>query len=78
MAFADHHWYSAEDLARLDGGRARSGADALVTTEKDWVRLRRLRRPRGLPVFVVSVAAVGCSTGAREWRTRFERACPCR
>ena len=34
-AFGDHHAYSARDLEQLDA----SGAELLVTTEKDWVKL---------------------------------------
>src|SRR4030095_6849750 len=43
--FADHHWYSADDVARLDARSAEFGVEALITTEKDWVRPRRLCPP---------------------------------
>ena len=46
-AFADHHAYRAEDIA-FDG-------DAILTTEKDAVKLARLSLP--LPVWVVPVTA---------------------
>jgi len=69
VVFPDHHWYSRQDLARLTARAA--GADALVTTEKDWVRLRG-RVGAGLPVYVVSVA-LRLLTGAAEWRRAFER-----
>jgi tetraacyldisaccharide 4'-kinase len=38
QAFADHHAYSTADLTALAAGARELGA-ALVTTEKDWVRL---------------------------------------
>ena len=38
-AFADHHAYSAEDLTVLDGLRLQVGADYLVCTEKDFVKI---------------------------------------
>jgi tetraacyldisaccharide 4'-kinase len=38
-AFADHRRYSPADLERLAGEAQAAGADALLTTEKDWVRL---------------------------------------
>lgn len=39
-AFPDHHPYTAEDVAALvEWGRA-VGADLLLTTQKDWVKLR--------------------------------------
>lgn len=74
IAFADHHWYGADDLRRLDERASSLGAQGLVTTEKDWVRLRRLPLPRR-PLFVVSVR-LELVTGADEWRKAFERACP--
>jgi len=38
-AFPDHHAFGAGELAELEGAAAASGAQALVTTEKDAVRL---------------------------------------
>ena len=37
--FADHHAYTAADLAVLDGLRVQAGADYLVCTEKDFVKI---------------------------------------
>lgn len=37
--FPDHHWFSPTDLAGLDRALTTSGADYIVTTEKDMVRL---------------------------------------
>lgn len=70
--FADHHWYSREELRALDAQAAASGADGLVTTEKDWVRLRRLP-PIKRPVYVIGVRLVLLS-GEAEWRAAFARA----
>ena len=72
--FADHHWYSPDDLARLDARADELKVDALITTEKDWVRLRRLRLPRR-PLYVLSVRLV-VQTGEPAWRQAFRRACP--
>ncbi len=41
--FADHHRYSREDLLKLTTEATASGADAILTTEKDYVRLLPLR-----------------------------------
>ncbi len=73
VVFSDHHWYSEADLRGLDERARALGAAGLVTTEKDWVRLRGLRPPRQ-PLFVVSVRLelVG---GQDAWRRRFEWAC---
>ncbi len=37
-AFGDHHAYTRRDIQRLLARFRRSGADALLTTEKDWMR----------------------------------------
>lgn len=71
--FPDHFWYSRGDLARLSGEAARLGASGLVTTEKDWVRLRRIE-PGPLPVYVLSVRLV-LVEGEAAWRAAFERTC---
>ena len=42
FAFADHHRYTAGDLTRIAAGAQKAGATALVTTEKDRVRLGEL------------------------------------
>src|SRR5262249_22085295 len=74
--FVDHHWYTAADLAMLDAQAAALGAEGLVTTEKDWVRLRDVARPRR-PIHVVSVR-LELLEGAAEWQRVFERTCPTR
>lgn len=40
--FADHHAYTEPDLRALRGAAAAAGADVLVTTEKDWVKVAAL------------------------------------
>lgn len=39
LAFADHHRYSRRDADRIRAEARRSGAEAIVTTDKDFVRL---------------------------------------
>jgi tetraacyldisaccharide 4'-kinase len=74
QTFTDHHWYTREDLARLDRRAAEVNADALVTTEKDWVRLRPLP-PLKRPVYVLSVR-LALTSGQGHWRAAFERLGP--
>jgi tetraacyldisaccharide 4'-kinase len=69
--FADHHWYSREDLTRLDRRAAEARADGLVTTEKDWVRLRALPALKR-PVYVLSVR-LRLTSGEALWRDAFAR-----
>jgi tetraacyldisaccharide 4'-kinase len=42
VCYPDHHAYSATDMARI---RAVAGDRPLVTTEKDWVKMRDLPQP---------------------------------
>jgi tetraacyldisaccharide 4'-kinase len=42
VEFPDHHWYSANDLAGLRKEFADRKAELLITTEKDWMKLRSL------------------------------------
>jgi len=51
-AFADHHVYRAADLAALDGLRLQAGADYLVCTEKDFVKIRDFHLER-IPLLYV-------------------------
>jgi len=74
VSFGDHHWYTREDLARLDAQAGEAGVEGLVTTEKDWVRLRRLPSITR-PLLVLSVTLVLLS-GEAEWLAAFRRACP--
>ena len=41
-AFPDHHEYGEADVAALSRDAAAAGAEFLLTTEKDWVKLSRL------------------------------------
>jgi len=52
-AFPDHHPYSAADMAGVEARARAAGADAIVTTAKDAVRLP----PSSLPVLVLRIAA---------------------
>ncbi len=51
-AFPDHHRYTARDLERLAAAAAAAGASAVLTTEKDLIRLGKLTTllPRSLPL----------------------------
>ncbi len=72
-AFADHHWYSRADLATLGDRAGALGVEGLVTTEKDWIRLRALPLP-ARPLYVLSIK-LDLVSGDAEWRSAFARAC---
>jgi tetraacyldisaccharide 4'-kinase len=42
LAFPDHHWYSSRDLARVADAIRSTGAEAVLTTDKDAVRLEAM------------------------------------
>ena len=43
LVFRDHHPYSSRDVARIASAAREAGARAILTTEKDYVRLLRYR-----------------------------------
>lgn len=53
--FGDHHPYTAEDVHAVCGRARDAGADAVLTTAKDAVKLVRLRSDWVLPVRVLDV-----------------------
>jgi tetraacyldisaccharide 4'-kinase len=55
--FPDHHEYRVEDMSRLQDQASRSGVEAMVTTEKDWVRLKNFN-PGSFPLWILSVGHV--------------------
>jgi tetraacyldisaccharide 4'-kinase len=71
VEFPDHHWYTAEDLATVAADARRAGAEGLVTTEKDSVRLP-VEAAGSLPVWVLSVR-LGITDGGLRWRDAFAR-----
>jgi tetraacyldisaccharide 4'-kinase len=64
--FGDHHRYSKADLDRLAAYAGRRGASALLTTEKDAVRLAGLKA--ALPVLTVGLRTeIEDEVAAMEW-----------
>ena len=55
--FPDHHIYTAADLARIESAARAAGATALLTTEKDRVRIGALAAslPASLPLQTVAL-----------------------
>ena len=56
-AFPDHHEYAEPDVAALTRDAASAGAELLLTTEKDWVKLSRVpgAQTTALPILRVEV-----------------------
>jgi tetraacyldisaccharide 4'-kinase len=55
-AFADHHIYTAADLARIESTARAAGATALFTTEKDRVRIGALAATVSVSLPIQTVA----------------------
>jgi tetraacyldisaccharide 4'-kinase len=45
LRFKDHHWYDYADGQTIEATAARVGADCIVSTEKDGVRLTAMPKP---------------------------------
>jgi tetraacyldisaccharide 4'-kinase len=54
VEYPDHHWFAERDLQDLAGQSRAVGAEGLITTEKDWMRLKSLSPPP-VPLWVLRV-----------------------
>jgi len=52
--FSDHHWYKPKELVKIVAQAKNLGAEALVTTEKDWMRLQGFS-PGTIPLWVLTI-----------------------
>jgi len=60
FAFSDHHWFSEEEIQAIVRARKTLGIDFIVTTEKDFMRLRDrfVEFVKTEPVIVVEIQQV--------------------
>jgi tetraacyldisaccharide 4'-kinase len=56
-SFADHHTFSPKEIEQV-WSKYGTFAQAIVTTEKDAVRLRNITVPEGIRIFVIPIAVV--------------------
>ena len=49
--FPDHHFYTPKDVAKLEAKARKTGAESLITTAKDGVKLKGLEIK--IPLFVI-------------------------
>ena len=54
--FNDHWWYGTDDLEGLVREAEQAGADLMVTTEKDWVKIAPLYQQFDFPVWRAELA----------------------
>jgi tetraacyldisaccharide 4'-kinase len=79
VTFADHHRYTQADMQRLKNTAHHSAAAALITTEKDQVRLGKLASslPEFLPLKTVGLRIeIENATEAMDWLTDRLRTTP--
>lgn len=55
LDFADHHWYTAQDLDLMRRIIAQQRIDALITTEKDETKLFSYCESLGIPCYVAAI-----------------------
>jgi tetraacyldisaccharide 4'-kinase len=63
--FPDHHWFTPGDLEQLAREARAASAQGLITTEKDWVRVRDMPRPP-LPLWVLPMRLI-IEAGLETW-----------
>ena len=56
ITFPDHHWFTAADVERVQASALKVGADAVLTTEKDAVRLEGVAAGR-VPMMFLPIDA---------------------
>ncbi len=55
--YRDHHLYTQQDLAQISKEAGFSGASFIVTTEKDWVKVRNLDLPPNILIIEIALSA---------------------
>ena len=73
-SYPDHHWYAPDALGALVRRARAAGAEGLLTTEKDWMRLRHLPAPT-LPLWVL-IVRLTFSANEAAWTDALRRVCP--
>jgi tetraacyldisaccharide-1-P 4'-kinase len=71
IEFPDHHWFVPDDLESLGRQSVAVGAEGLITTEKDSVRLRDLPLP-DVPLWVLPVT-LRLTEGGDAWQQALAR-----
>lgn len=72
MRFPDHHWYRPRDLAAIEAQAERTKAWAVVTTEKDLVRLEGQLGEFPLPWYALRIELRPADPELPRWRELFD------
>jgi tetraacyldisaccharide 4'-kinase len=70
--FSDHHEYRPSDLDELRDQARQAGAQALVTTEKDWVKVAALGNHDQFPIWRIDIRIQFLGTGEEELMRQIE------
>ena len=71
QSYADHHRYSLKEIERFVRRCARRNVDAVITTEKDAVRIPRIMNPE-VPILYMRVE-IEILAGQETWLRLVER-----
>jgi tetraacyldisaccharide 4'-kinase len=71
--FADHHRFTEREVAGFLKRCGNRALDAVITTEKDYVRLPRLTNPE-VPIYFLRVE-IEILSGAESWQSCVDRIC---
>lgn len=69
--FVDHHHYLSDDVSRLVQTAQKQGAEMMVTTQKDWVKIGSLAKNLPIPLYWLKVA-MELTRGGEELVRRLE------
>lgn len=58
LAYPDHYWYTDEDLVNIAAIAKKTGAEYVMTTEKDYVRIAHIPSSEGLSLLVAECELV--------------------
>jgi tetraacyldisaccharide 4'-kinase len=71
--FADHHRFTEREVTGFLKRCGNRALDAVITTEKDYVRLPRLTAPE-VPIYFLRVE-IEILSGAESWQSCVDRIC---
>ncbi len=74
LAFGDHHHYTIADCQQLAAAAERSDADAIITTEKDLVKLKRIEFDWPCPVHALRIVVDFVGQGGKMLLGKVENA----
>jgi len=55
VSFPDHHSYAAKDMEGVEEKAKEAGAEFIVTTEKDAVKIELFKDMMGMPIYYLEI-----------------------